>query len=72
VCPWKGTASYYDVVDNEINRGAAWYYPTPSPRAAGLVGGRIGFWRGVKIEQDADDGRVRRSAKRAGGNRVCS
>ncbi|MGH8674927.1 MAG: DUF427 domain-containing protein, partial [Burkholderiales bacterium] len=29
VCPWKGTASYYDVVvEGEVNRDAAWYYPT--------------------------------------------
>ena len=28
VCPWKGTASYYDVVvDGEVNRDAAWTYP---------------------------------------------
>ena len=26
-CPWKGTASYYDViVEGETNEGAAWYY----------------------------------------------
>ena len=30
VCPWKGTASYFDVVvDGEVNTDAAWYYPTP-------------------------------------------
>lgn len=57
VCPWKGTASYYDVVvDGEVNRAAAWYYPNPSHRAAPLVAGRIGFWRGVRIERDAGDG----------------
>lgn len=53
VCPWKGTARYYDVVvDGEVNRAAAWHYPEPSRRAAPLVGGRIGFWRGVTIEHD--------------------
>lgn len=56
-CPWKGTASYYDVVvDGEVNRTAAWYYPDPSNRAAPLVGGRIGFWRGVKIERGDSGG----------------
>lgn len=56
-CAWKGTASYYDVVvDGEVNRAAAWHYPDPSPRAAPLVRGRIGFWRGVKIE--AEEGRL--------------
>ncbi len=60
VCPWKGTASYYDVVvEGEVNAAAAWYYPDPSRRAAPLVGGRIGFWRGVRIETDDDRGQRR-------------
>jgi uncharacterized protein (DUF427 family) len=60
VCPWKGTASYYDVVvDGEVNLAAAWYYPDPNPRAAPLVGGRIGFWRGVRIDR-GDDADARR------------
>jgi uncharacterized protein (DUF427 family) len=30
VCGWKGTASYYNVVVNgEVNKDAAWYYPAP-------------------------------------------
>ncbi len=34
VCPWKGTASYYDVrVDDETLSDAAWYYPNPKPDA---------------------------------------
>ncbi len=38
-CPWKGTASYYDVtVDGQVNKSAAWYYPHPSPAAAQIVG----------------------------------
>lgn len=50
VCPWKGTASYYDVVvDGEVNRDAAWYYPAPKDAAKEIVG-RIAFWRGVKVE----------------------
>lgn len=49
VCPWKGTASYYDiVVDSEINKGAAWYYPTPSSMA-NHIKGYIAFWKGVNI-----------------------
>ena len=52
VCPWKGTASYYDVVvDGETNRDAAWYYPLPKP-AAEEIAGYIAFWKGVKIEED--------------------
>ncbi len=49
VCSWKGTASYYDVVVNgEVNRDAAWYYPTPKA-AAQQIAGYIAFWRGVKV-----------------------
>jgi len=30
VCPWKGTASYYDVVvEGESAGGGDWYYPSP-------------------------------------------
>jgi uncharacterized protein (DUF427 family) len=32
-CPWKGTASYYDVVvDGKVNRNAAWYCIIPVRR----------------------------------------
>jgi uncharacterized protein (DUF427 family) len=49
-CPWKGLASYYDVVAGEkVNRDAAWYYPSPSP-AADRIKGRVAFWHGVKVE----------------------
>jgi uncharacterized protein (DUF427 family) len=50
VCPWKGTASYMDVVvDGEVNRNAAWYYPDPSA-AARHIEGRVAFWKGVTVE----------------------
>ena len=33
-CPWKGVASYYDVVvDGQEVRNAAWNYPDPKPAA---------------------------------------
>lgn len=49
VCPWKGTASYYDVaVDAEINPGAAWYYPEPLPEAT-RIRDYVAFWRGVEV-----------------------
>ena len=49
VCPWKGTASYYDVVvDGEINKDAAWYYPAPKNAAANIAG-YIAFWKGVTV-----------------------
>lgn len=50
VCSWKGTASYYDVmVDGEVNRDAAWYYPTTKD-AANEITGYIAFWHGVTVE----------------------
>jgi uncharacterized protein (DUF427 family) len=50
VCGWKGTASYYDVVVNgQVNKDAAWYYPTPLP-AAKKVAGFVAFWKGVQVE----------------------
>ena len=50
VCGWKGTASYYDVVVNgQVNKDAAWYYPEPK-EAARQITGRIAFWRGVRVE----------------------
>ena len=51
VCPWKGTASYYDVhVGDDVNRAAAWYYPETKPRADDIRG-RIAFWHGIQVEQ---------------------
>jgi uncharacterized protein (DUF427 family) len=48
-CPWKGDASYYDVVvDGEVNPGAAWYYPAPKD-AAKQIRDHVAFWRGVEV-----------------------
>lgn len=48
-CPWKGEASYYDVVVNgQVNKDAAWYYPEPKP-AAEQIRNRVAFWRGVEV-----------------------
>ena len=50
-CPWKGVASYYDVVvDGEVSRDAAWYYPDPRDAAA-RIKDHVAFWRGVTIEK---------------------
>jgi len=50
VCPWKGTASYYDVVvDGQTNKDAAWYYPSPKD-AAKQIKDYVAFWRGVTVE----------------------
>ena len=49
-CPWKGIASYYDVVVGDaVNKDACWYYPTPMEKAQ-TVKDRIAFWKGVKVE----------------------
>ncbi len=49
VCPWKGTASYYDiVVGDKVNKDAAWYYPDPKD-AARRIKDHVAFWRGVKV-----------------------
>jgi len=51
VCPWKGTASYYDVVAGDrTNRDAAWHYPEPK-EAAKQIKGYVAFWRGVQVER---------------------
>ena len=50
VCSWKGTASYYDVeVNGQVNRDAAWFYPTPHD-AAKNIAGHVAFWKGVRVE----------------------
>lgn len=48
-CPWKGEASYYDVVVKEaVNSAAAWYYPEPK-EAAAQIKGHVAFWKGVMV-----------------------
>ena len=50
-CPWKGVASYYDVVvDGQVNKDAAWYYPTPKDAARQIVE-HVAFWHGVRVER---------------------
>jgi uncharacterized protein (DUF427 family) len=50
VCPWKGTASYYDVVvGDKVNANAAWYYPEPKDAAANIKD-HVAFWHGVTVE----------------------
>lgn len=56
VCPWKGVASYYDViVGDKISQGGAWYYPQPKPGSIERVGqdfaNYVAFWRGVKVQK---------------------
>jgi len=50
LCPWKGTASYYNLeVDGKRNENAAWFYPDPSVKAAEIKG-FVAFWKGVQVE----------------------
>lgn len=50
-CAWKGEASYYDVVvDGQVNKDAAWYYPEPKD-AARNIRGYVAFWKGVQVER---------------------
>lgn len=38
-CEWKGQASYLDIVGGEkVASRAGWYYPTPDPAYAALIG----------------------------------
>jgi uncharacterized protein (DUF427 family) len=51
VCPWKGEASYYDVVvGDRRNPDAAWYYPTPK-EAAKEITDRVAFWKGIAVSE---------------------
>ena len=48
-CPWKGLASYYNiVVDDQVNQDAAWYYPNPKA-AAENIKNYVAFWKGIEV-----------------------
>jgi uncharacterized protein (DUF427 family) len=50
-CPLKGLASYYDIVVNgDINKEAAWYYPDPKPGAS-KIKNYVAFWKGVEFRK---------------------
>ena len=50
-CPWKGEASYFDiVVGDEVNSDAAWYYADPKTAAA-EISERVAFWRGIAVTE---------------------
>ena len=51
VCPWKGEASYYDIVVGEsVNKDGAWYYPDPKAEALEIKD-HVAFWRGVRVTE---------------------
>ncbi|MFB3056616.1 MAG: DUF427 domain-containing protein, partial [Ignavibacteriaceae bacterium] len=48
-CPWKGEASYYNiVVDGKTNSDAGWYYPNPKPAAENIIN-FVAFWKDVEV-----------------------
>ena len=49
MCPWKGDASYMNVVvDGTINANAAWVYRAPKAAAAPIKD-YVAFWKGVEV-----------------------
>lgn len=51
-CPWKGVASYYTVVvDEQVNKDAAWYYSNPKEKANNIKG-YVAFWKGVQVDKN--------------------
>ncbi|OZJ04981.1 hypothetical protein BZG36_01772 [Bifiguratus adelaidae] len=50
-CPWKGDAKYYDVVVNgQVNKNGAWYYPEPYAAAANIKD-HVAFWNGITVKK---------------------
>ncbi len=55
-CPWKGDASYYDVVvDGNKNESGAWYYPAPKDGSIERVKqdftNYVAFWNGIEVTE---------------------
>lgn len=52
ICPWKGTASYYNViVEKEVKKDAAFYYPIPMD-AALKIKDHIAFHSEVQVVEE--------------------
>ena len=54
-CPWKGKASYYDIiVGDQVMKNAAWSYPEPKEAAQyfkDYVAFEVGFFGGgIRVE----------------------
>jgi uncharacterized protein (DUF427 family) len=51
VCGWKGTASYFDLVDgSQVARDAVWTYREPKPAAANIKDHIAFYCPPVRIE----------------------
>lgn len=52
ICPYKGMASYYDiVVAGQVNKNAVWTYTHPTAWAD-EIRERVAFWQGVTLVPD--------------------
>ncbi|GAA98402.1 uncharacterized protein L969DRAFT_46510 [Mixia osmundae IAM 14324] len=52
VCPWKGTASYDDIVmPGSVISDAAWYYPEPKAKATNIKN-HLAFYKNKVQVQD--------------------
>lgn len=52
VCPWKGVASYYNlIVGDKTNENAAWFYPDTKSAADGFKN-YVAFWKGVEVSEN--------------------
>jgi len=50
-CPWKGTASYYNIeVNGETYKNGAWTYPAPKS-AASEIKDHVAFYGKVSVEE---------------------
>lgn len=50
VCPWKGTAAYFDItVDGQTLSNVAWTYPEPKPDAE-QIRDHVAFYPQVTVE----------------------
>ena len=51
VCPWKGTANYFNLlVNGATNADAVWTYRQPLA-AASQIAGPVAFWKGVTVQR---------------------
>ncbi len=55
-CPWKGEASYFDVVvGGQTNEFGAWYYPEPKEGSVERVkkdfANYVAFWNGIEVSE---------------------
>lgn len=53
-CPMKGRARYLSLkVNGRFLESAAWYY-SPEEDCADLLKNRVGFWKGVEIQESSN------------------